>query len=272
MVITSVIDNESRCKLAAEHGLSLHIALKNGINILFDTGKSDLFASNSSLLGIDITNVDIAVISHGHYDHGGGLGHFLKLNSKAPVYIHSKAFQPHYSLKEEGLKYIGLDTSIQNSPRLIFCNGITTIHPEVIVFSDVEKKYQQPLGNRLLFGPQQDENDTFTDEQNLIITEGSNHILIAGCAHRGILNILESATKIIGNPPTHVFAGMHLIKSGLAPEEERVSICSLAEQLMEYKETMFYTMHCTGMEQFCTLREKMNRQIEYLSSGKIIEL
>lgn len=272
MVITSVIDNESRCKLAAEHGLSLHIALKNGINILFDTGKSELFAHNASVLGIDIANIDIAVISHGHYDHGGGLGHFLKLNSKAPVYIHSKAFQQHYSLKEEGLKYIGLDTVLQDNPRLKFCNGTKNINPGLVIFSDVVTKHQQPLGNRLLFGPGQDENDVFADEQNLIITEGSNHILIAGCAHRGILNILESATHIIGEPPTHVFAGMHLIKSGLGPEEERLSICSLAEQLMAYKETTFYTMHCTGMEQFCILKEKMHSQIEYLSSGKSIEL
>lgn len=272
MIITSVIDNESRCNLAAEHGLCLHIALNNGTNILFDTGKSELFASNASLLGIDIADVDIAVISHGHYDHGGGLKTFLQQNSKAPVYIHSEAFEPHYSLKDEGLKYIGLDTALQDNPRLKFCNKTTNINPGLVIFSDVVTKHQQPLGNRLLFGPGQDKNDIFTDEQNLIITEGSNHILIAGCAHRGILNILESATKIIGIPPTHVFAGMHLIKSGLDSEEERVSICSLAEQLMEYRATMFYTMHCTGMEQFCTLKEKMNRQIEYLSSGKIIEL
>ena len=210
--------------------------------------------------------------SHGHYDHGGGLKTFLQQNSKAPVYIHSKAFEPHYSLKDEGLKYIGLDTALQDNPRLKFCNKTTNINPGLVIFSDVVTKYQQPLGNRLLFGPGQDKNDIFTDEQNLIITEGSNHILIAGCAHRGILNILESATHIIGVPPTHVFAGMHLIKSGLDPEEERLSTCSLAEQLMAYKKTMFYTMHCTGMEQFCILKEKMHSQIEYLSSGKNIEL
>ncbi|MBO5951469.1 MAG: MBL fold metallo-hydrolase, partial [Bacteroidaceae bacterium] len=226
----------------------------------------------AAILGLDIADVDIAVISHGHYDHGGGLKTFLQQNSKAPVYIHSKAFEPHYSLKDEGLKYIGLDTALQDNPRLKFCNKTTNINPGLVIFSDVVTKHQQPLGNRLLFGPGQDKNDVFADEQNLIITEGSNHILIAGCAHRGILNILESATKIIGVPPTHVFAGMHLIKSGLDPEEERVSICSLAEQLMAYKKTMFYTMHCTGTEQFCILKEKMHSQIEYLSSGKNIEL
>lgn len=272
MVITSVIDNESRCKLAAEHGLSLHIALKNGINILFDTGKSELFASNSSLLGIDITNVDIAVISHGHYDHGGGLGHFLKLNSKAPVYIHSKAFQPHYSLKEDGLKYIGLDTSLKESPRLKFCNGITYINSCLVLFSDVARIYRQPLGNRLLFGPEQDEQDTFPDEQNLIIREGDNMVLIAGCAHKGILNILKSATDIYGTPPTHVFAGMHLMKSGLNQEDNECLINELAEQLMEYKETMFYTMHCTGTEQYDLLKKVMDNKIEYLFCGKNIRL
>ncbi|MBO7247143.1 MAG: MBL fold metallo-hydrolase [Bacteroidaceae bacterium] len=272
MIITSVIDNESRCNLAAEHGLCLHIALNKGTNILFDTGKSELFASNAAILGLDIADVDIAVISHGHYDHGGGLKTFLQQNSKAPVYIHSKAFEPHYSLKDEGLKYIGLDRSLQSSEQLVFCNVNTKINSELILFSNICTDYPRPSGNRLLFGPDKDSYDTFPDEQNLLITEGCNTILIAGCAHQGILNILKSATLLKGVPPTHVFAGMHLIKSGLTHEDERKAVESLANNLLEYNSTIFYTMHCTGMEQYNMLKQVMNNKIEYLFCGNNIAL
>lgn len=78
MKITSLVDNTSHAGLPVEHGLSLHIALDNGQNILFDMGQGSLFASNAATLGIDIASVDAAIISHGHYDHGGGLKTFLE--------------------------------------------------------------------------------------------------------------------------------------------------------------------------------------------------
>ena len=79
-----------------EHGLSLYLETDTH-KILFDTGKSDQFLANAQALGTDLSEADTAVISHGHYDHTGGLNAFLNLNKKAPVYINRQAFLPHLS-------------------------------------------------------------------------------------------------------------------------------------------------------------------------------
>ena len=102
MTIKSVVENTSAVGLPVEHGLSLYIQLENGRNILFDMGQRRLFAENAEQLGLSIADIDTAIVSHGHYDHGGGLRAFLEINDKAKVYIHKDAFQPHYSLKDYG--------------------------------------------------------------------------------------------------------------------------------------------------------------------------
>ena len=121
MKITALTENTSRKGLPYEHGLSLYIETEKH-NILFDTGQTELFAKNAEMLGIDLGKVDIAVLSHGHYDHGGGLKRFLELNKTAPVYMSKFAFEPHYNGAQ---KYIGLDLSLRGSGRIVFTDGVT---------------------------------------------------------------------------------------------------------------------------------------------------
>ena len=267
MKITSVVENTSRRGLPVEHGLSLYIEMEDGRKVLFDMGQSALFARNAEAMGLSIADVNVAVISHGHYDHGGGLGTFLAGNSKAQVFIHRDAFQPHYSLRDDGLHYIGLDSELKESVRLVYCDNLETIGSGMTLFANVSGDCCNPAGNRRLFGPSESENDSFRHEQSLVIEEGGNVVLFAGCAHRGIVNILRKAEEVIGKAPTHVFAGMHLVKSGLAPKEEATFIADFAAELQKYKNTMFYTMHCTGEEQYQKLQSLMGKQIEYLACG-----
>lgn len=267
MKIISVIENTTKKGLHVEHGLCLYIEKNDGQKILFDMGLSGMFVHNAELLGLKIADVDIAVISHGHYDHGGGLKSFFQENEKANVYIHKDAFQPHYSIRDTGLRYIGIEKDWVEYDRLVFCDKSKDINDNMILFADVEGNSCFPLGNRLLFGPKERENDDFRHEQNLLIKEGEKLVLFAGCAHRGIVNILRRAKEIAGKAPTHVFAGMHLVKSGLNSTEEEIFIAELASELKKYKDTMFYTMHCTGEEQYKKLKSIMSIQIEYLACG-----
>lgn len=272
MKITSIIENTSQRGLPVEHGLSLYIEMKDGQKILFDMGQSDLFAHNAEALGLSIADVDLAVISHGHYDHGGGLKTFLAVNSKAQVYLHRDAFQPHYSLRDTGLRYIGLDETLRDNERLVKCEGVTRIGEQMTLFADVTGDCCKPMGNQRLFGPTENICDTFSHEQSLIIEEGDKMVLLAGCAHCGIVNILRKAETVTGKRPTHVLAGMHLVKSGMEEAEEERYIASLAAELMQYESTQFYTMHCTGEMQYEKLRSLMGPQMEYMACGESIVL
>ncbi|MDO4949134.1 MAG: MBL fold metallo-hydrolase [Bacteroidales bacterium] len=272
MRITSLIDDTSRKGLPTEHGLSLYIEKDDGQKVLFDMGQHALFARNAETLGLSIADVDVAVVSHGHYDHGGGLGTFLATNTEAKVFINREAFLPHYSLRDTGLTYIGLDAELKDSERLVFCTDVARIDDGMTLFANVQGNCCHPTGNRLLFGPSEHENDTFGHEQNLIVEEAGKTVVFAGCAHRGIVNILRRAEELMGRAPTHVVAGMHLTKSGLDKSEEDLSIRTLAAELLHYNGTMFYTMHCTGEEPFGKLKSLMGARIAYVACGDSITI
>lgn len=264
--IISLSENTSSQGFATEHGLSLMIEA-NGKRILFDMGQGKLFAENAEKLGVKIQDADFAIISHGHYDHGGGLGKFLEINQKAKVYVHRRAFEPHFSLRETGLRFIGLNPELKDSDRLVFCDDFVRIDSETLLFANPDGTFCKPIGNGRLFGPAESENDIFAHEQNLVIKSGNNVMLFAGCAHRGIVNIIRKAEALVKQPLTHVFAGMHLVKSGLSELEEDRFIATLCYELSKNQNCQYYTMHCTGTEQFLKMKSLMHNQIEYLECG-----
>lgn len=272
MKVTAIVENTSSAGLPVEHGLSLYIRLADGRNLLFDMGQGRLFAENAERLGLSIADVDTAIISHGHYDHGGGLGVFLDINDKAKVYVHKDAFQPHFSLRDSGLAYIGIDKGLAAFERVVLCGDRTEVCKGMTLFAGVGGCCCLPSGNRVLYGPSECANDTFSHEQNLIIEEGGNVILFAGCAHCGIVNIIRKAVEVCGKTPTYVFSGMHLVKSGLNAADEQLFINNLARELMSFKGCRFYTMHCTGTEQYNCLKAIMGDQISYLSCGESVEI
>lgn len=268
MKISSLVENTSKIGLPVEHGLSLYIELDNGKRILFDMGQSSLFVDNAKKLGLHIEDVDIAVISHGHYDHGGGLSKFLKTNKDAKIFIHKEAFQKHYSLKDNGLKFIGLDKELENNERIVFCNDFQKIDNNITLFANVQGDCCNPMGNRLLFDTDKKTNDNFRHEQNLVIEENGKNILFAGCAHRGIINIIKECERRLNISPDFVFGGMHLVKSGLSEEDNTYFIEKLANGLKQFPKCKFYTMHCTGTEEYNILKNMLGSQIDYMSCGE----
>ncbi len=258
MKITALLENTTaRDDMQIEHGLSLYIET-NTHRILFDMGQSDLFAKNAETLGIDLAKVDLAILSHGHYDHGGGLPTFLALNDTAPIYLNRFAFEPHYNATQ---KYIGLDTTLVESSRLRYTDEICPLAPELTLFSCNERTRSNDLGS---FGLTVLESnchvpDDFRHEQYLLIEEEGKKVLISGCSHKGIQNIMEWVS------PDVLVGGFHFMK--LEPGE---TLAAAAEELNKYS-TRYFTGHCTGEEQFAYLKERMER-LEYLSCGKTITI
>ena len=265
-------DTSSNSSMKSEHGLSLYIETM-GKKILFDTGASNLFLENAEKMGISIKDVDLAVISHGHYDHGGGLRGFFEENDKAKVYIHKKAFEPHFSKRSEKTADIGLDQSLIDHSRIVFTEDVFPIDQSLLLFSKVtENEFFSSCNQSLLvekggaITP-----DDFGHEQNLMIDENGKIILIAGCAHRGIVNILKSSVFINYKEPNFVIGGFHLYNYSERKSEDPSTVQQIGD-FLKNTGSIYYTGHCTGNEAFNHLKTIMGDQIHYLSTGSVVDI
>ena len=250
-------DTCAREGLCAEHGLSLYIETKTH-KILFDMGQSDLFARNAAALGIDLAAVDVGVLSHGHYDHGGGLATFLALNQRADVYVSERAFGDYYSSPE---RYIGLEKSLREHPRVRSVGEYTKIAQGLELFACNEREKRAPV---CAYGLTETENgvhtpDRFLHEQYLRI---DGETLVSGCSHKGILNIVEWF------PVKRVIGSFHFVK--LDPAGAGRAALDAAAACLNGTESEFYTCHCTGVAQYEYLKERMPR-LSYLSCGDVLE-
>lgn len=257
MRITCLAENTACNGFEAEHGLSLYIET-NGNRILFDMGQTDLFSVNAEKLGIDLNAVDFAVISHGHYDHGGGLRKFLEINQSALVYMSRFAFEPHYNGTE---KYIGLDSTLCENDRLVFTNDTCSIRNDVTLYScnTSERKHNCSSSGMTVKDKNGFHPDDFRHEQYLLIEENSKRILISGCSHKGILDIVEWFK------PDVLIGGFHFSKLEINDKLKEYAL------FLDSFGTEFYTCHCTGTEQYEFMKNHMKR-LHYLSCGESIDL
>ncbi|MDJ8931259.1 MBL fold metallo-hydrolase [Clostridium perfringens] len=271
--ITTLVENT---KISDEyenkHGLSFHIEIEKH-NILFDLGPKNTFLTNAKKLNINLEEVDIVVISHGHNDHGGGLEEFLKINNKAKVYIHKDAFNEYYSMAGIFKKYIGLDKELKKNPRIILTEGDMKIDDELYLFSVVENRHKVSKFNKVLYKRVDGMylEDDFVHEQSLIITEDNKNVLMGGCAHNDIRNIIDKAEVIIGKDLDYVISGFHIFNPSTGISESDLFINTLGDNLNK-RNTKFYTCHCTGMRAFKMLEEKLQDKIEYISTGQVLNI
>ncbi len=263
MKITVLSENTTcRYDCESEHGLSLLV--ETGENsVLFDTGQSSVFAINAERLGIDLGAVNICVLSHGHYDHGGGLAEFLRLNSAAQLYVSPYAFEPHYNGSE---KYIGLNKELEASDRIVYVEKEISPVPGVAIvpWGDVPVRYPvNSFGlNKLdkgLLVP-----DDFRHEQYMLTEENGRRILFSGCSHKGVLSIVDRFR------PDVLVGGFHFMK--LDPDTEDAAELQRQASLLCSYDTVYYTCHCTGVEQYEFLRPLMGERLHYLAAGSVVEL
>src|SRR5271157_4059961 len=208
MRITTLVENrpsKSNPRLVAEWGLSLHVAF-NGHDILFDTGTSGSFADNAKHLSVNIAAVDTAVLSHHHFDHGGGLKRFLDLNSSAKVHLGETPKGDCYiKIFRFVKKYIGLDKALMSNypDRFETITKLTQILPDVFLIPHMLDTYPRPVGNKNIYLKRDGTFalDDFAHEIVMAIKENGKLVVFTGCSHSGILNMLETvARELMGFP------------------------------------------------------------------------
>lgn len=258
MRIVTLVENTARFpEMNCEHGLSLYIEFGE-YKILFDAGQTGIFADNAERLGIDLAQVDFAILSHGHYDHGGGMLRFLECNQTAPIYLSTHAFGDYYNGTE---KYIGLPPELQRSGRLVYTADRSSIAPGITLISSSCLEPAYPVES---FGLNRKENgcflpDDFRHEQYLLLEDQGRRVCISGCSHRGILNIVSWFE------PDVLIGGFHFVK--LDPNGAGRSALEASAKKMLSFPTQYYTGHCTGNEQYAFLKQYMGDRLAEISTG-----
>ena len=255
--ITVVTENSvTKRNFLAEHGLSLFIEAGD-FKLLFDTGQGLALESNVKNLQIDLREIQAIALSHGHNDHTGGLQKVLSLSGPKPVYGHPGIFDEKYSVNGEGqhspngmpflkgeLEQQGAEFHLQRKPiqlsqNIILCGQV----PRVTDFEDLNPHFMVKKENQY-------EIDPLLDDQALFIDTSKGIVVVVGCSHSGLINILRYAQQVTGRRQIYaVVGGTHLV----AANDERLD--KTIEELKELQVEKLAVSHCTGFHAQMKLKE-----------------
>ena len=282
MRITTLIENEpstGRQDLVAEFGLSMLVETGQG-TILFDTGTTGAFADNALAMGIDLEKVDAAVLSHHHFDHGGGLSRFIKINDHAPVYLRKAPMVDRiFSLAGIIKRPIGLDPDpFERHPdRFVEIDSRCEISPGVFLITDMQSNHARPRGNRHLKTMTDDgpAPDTFDHELMMVVHQEGGLVVFTGCSHHGVLNMVETAQ--ISFPDSTIAAvvgGFHLVGLPMfnSMAGSRAEVEQLARDLGDLCHGTVHTGHCTGRKATAVLKKILDDRLVVFETGSSFEI
>ena len=268
MKLTTLIDNiPVKAGLKGEHGLSFLLEV-DSLKIIFDVGQTNRYIDNAQKMGIDLADVDYVVLSHGHYDHAGGLPAFCKINSKAKILIHKKAFVNRYSKTDDKLKENGIPWKKQLNnylDRIIMIDGDIQLGNTISILSNIEK-HHMPVNNPRFVINEDDEYgvDCFNDEIILVCQADTGSVVLSGCAHNGIVNILQTVENRMGTSTFSLVAGgLHLSNADSA-DIKLVIAC-----LSTFKVKRWGLNHCTGNIAYALFKDEFKNDVDYYGSGYV---
>ncbi len=271
--ITTIVENTAtRARFRAEHGLSMLIE-KDGEYILWDTGQTDTIIHNAKLLNIDLSKIKIVALSHGHYDHVGGLKYLLDY-TKPVVYAHPEIFRKRYSKlsTDENLRYIGIEDRdfyekkgarfiLNDKPQEIFDDIFTTGFEDMHTsFEEVDKNFVYEKEGKYV-------KDYVEDDMSLIINLKEGLFVLFGCAHRGIINIIDDVEKDFNKKVIGFLGGTHL---GPASQNQREKTIEELKK-RDYIKKMGPS-HCTGMLMSATMYCEFREKVIFNNVGTITEI
>lgn len=279
MNIVTLIENSKGTQgLANEFGLSLHIEA-NEKRILFDTGTSSAFAENAEKLKVDLSEVDMAVLSHGHFDHGGGLAAFFSSNEAAPLYLRTTADGDLYGRFLFRNRYVGLDQAVlkANQTRLRWVETDTEIAPGLHILTTIPDTECKPNSGKSILVKQSSAfvPDAFRHELVFVVKEEDGISVITGCGHLGVLNmVLAAKRKFPGKPIKAVLGGFHMIRNaitgGMAATPAEMK--AMALRFKELGCQRVISGHCTGRKASAILGRELKESYSQLSTGMTFEV
>lgn len=277
MRITVLIENKSIENLRCEHGLAVHIACRDR-EYLLDTGASDAFLENGKALGIDISRIDTAVLSHGHYDHSGGYEGFFRCNQRAKVYLRQGAGNQYFKISPDR-KYIGVPKGLLEKypDRFVYVKEDCCLDEGVWLIGHHTPDLAL-RGKRAYMYCKTEQGmqpDDFSHEQSLVFETPKGLVILNSCSHGGIDNIVvEVKERFPGEKVAAVIGGFHLMgpQGTLSMQGKPQEVRALGERLRLLGVERIYTGHCTGEPAFALLAETLGEQISYLSTGTRIEI
>ena len=247
--ITVLVENTAGGRgLLGEHGLSFWIEW-DGKRFLFDTGQGHVLLKNARRLGIGLDHMDVVVLSHGHYDHAGGLGDVLRSSRATTVYAHPAAFDAKYARNLDGsardVGMPGLDEEmIRDMAELVLVEGPTELCCGLHLTGPVPRTTDfEDTGGAFFKDRACVEPDPLVDDQAAFIETQAGTVVILGCAHAGVINTLRHVQSLTGNRPVHtVIGGMHLLHA--SPERMDKTVGELRRLDVQ----RLLPCHCTGFE------------------------
>ncbi|HKM35467.1 MAG TPA: MBL fold metallo-hydrolase [Lachnospiraceae bacterium] len=270
MKVTVLIDNVAEGNMISEWGLSIYIEYGEQ-RILLDTGASGKFMKNAEKMGIDISQVDIGILSHAHFDHANGMQRFFSTNSKAKFYLREGSKENCYSRKIFIPAYIGIKkgTLEKYKDRIQFAEGdyevsegISLIPHKTGGLEKIGVKNSMYIRQSRKWVP-----DNFAHEQSLIFETEKGLVIFNSCSHAGADTIIqEAASTYPGKKLYALIGGFHLF--GLPEESVRALACRIKETGIE----KVYTGHCTGEKAFLILKDELGDIVYQLKTGLTITL
>lgn len=272
MRVTILVDNEANEGLAAEHGFSAWIEAA-GRRILFDTGQGPALAENAERLGIDVRRADDLVLSHGHYDHTGGVPWVLKRAPDVHVYCHPAAVSDRFAVRNGAPKPIGMAAATRAAlgsvrpDRMRWTEFPLEIAPGVGVTGVISRLTDyEDTGGPFFFDAAGKHADPIEDDLALWIRTEKGLVVVVGCSHAGLVNTLETAVRLSGISHVHaVIGGFHLL------EASWTRIARTVRALRAFSPDMIVPCHCTGDRALESLRVAFHERVVPGSVGAIHE-
>jgi 7,8-dihydropterin-6-yl-methyl-4-(beta-D-ribofuranosyl)aminobenzene 5'-phosphate synthase len=272
--IITLVENtvaQSGQALLAEHGLSFYIEAGDR-KILFDTGQNLAISHNARVLGIDLKQIDTVVLSHGHYDHSGGLQSVLESNNNFALYGHPDVFSPKVKKTNGNYKYIGIPVAKND---IVNCGISLKLGCEPVeVAPGVTMSGEIPLKNDFedrepMFFLKKEENviaDTLADDQALILDTAKGLVVLLGCSHRGVINTMTHVARLKGKAKIHaILGGLHLGKASDG------KLAMIIEHLRGFDLDLVGVGHCTGPRAFLALANEFKDRVFLNTVGSVFE-